>query len=272
MIDEFSKLIEKNWSTYGSTEPYERDRISLTKFCQRVVQPHTKVLFFVTYRSAPLCILKTVRAPEHSANLRREAAHQAAAPQVGVLSAPHVFWVDEVEGNAVYAETYVDALPVSLKGYRALTREIAAFSTALPHAGAVRSDVLADRITSFLPDDLIIAKHLQVLREERVNLELGMTHGDLGRQNVLGTKRRAWVIDWERAGDIYIRHFDVAAYVLRLYRHNEAQQAGALADILTLNKSTAKTLLAVTALMVRLYKQYPNAYRAVVDAERAMVP
>lgn len=267
MIDELTALIEKNWSKYGRTEPYERYRISFTKFCQRVVQPHTKVLYFVTYREAPLCILKTVRGPEYNENLLREAKYQAAAPRTAVLSAPRVFWTDEVRGRAVYAEEYIDALPVSLHDYRALAPEIATFSAAMPQSGTIRSDEFADRIAPFVPEDPVLTRHLATLRALKAPLQLGLSHGDMGRQNILGTATRAWIIDWERAGEVPVHLFD--AYALQFHlRRRGAKRAAQL----TLPGENVELLRVVTEIYVRLYKRYPLAYRLVVKSEVPMIP
>ena len=257
MIDELSALIEKHWSIYGRTEPYERYRISFTKFCQRVVQPHTKVLYFVTYREAPLCILKTVRGPEYNENLLREAKYQAAAPRTAVLSAPRVFWTDEVRGRAVYAEEYIDALPVSLHDYRALAPEIATFSAAMPQSGTIRSDEFADRIAPFVPEDPVLTRHLATLRALKAPLQLGLSHGDMGRQNILGTATRAWVIDWERAGDVPVRYFDLYATDFRLRK----RWGRASVPSLTVSEEVEQCLVAVTEIYVRLYSKYLHRYR-----------
>lgn len=268
MIDDLSKLIEKNWSKYGRTEPYERNRISLTKFCQRVVQPHTKVLYFVTHRGTPLCILKTVRGSEYNEHLLREAKHQAAAPTTNILSAPRVFWTDEVRGRAVYAEEYIDALPVSLHDYRALTPEIAAFSELMPHGGSIQSNEFADRIAPYLPEDPVLARHLATLRELKAPVQLGLSHGDMGRQNILGTATRAWVIDWERSGDVPVRYFDLYATAFRLRK----RWGRASVPSLTVSVEVEQCLVAVTEIYVRLYSKYLHRYRHLAAISLDVLP
>lgn len=256
MIDELAALIEKHWATFGIQRPYERNGISVTKFCQRVVQPHTKVLFFVTFCGAPLCILKTVRTSHHNENLLREAKHQAAAPHTAVLSAPKVFWTDAVLGRAVYAEEYIDALPVTLREYQSLLPEVTAFSQALQRFGTVRSDEFADSIASYLPDDPVIQRHLATLRDLKAPLTLGFTHGDMGRQNILGTWQRAWIIDWERAGDVPAYAFDVIDVQLKLNKYAVPED---------------KLLYAVRSIYAALFRRFPDVYRRVAELGRSMV-
>jgi predicted Ser/Thr protein kinase len=256
MIDELTTLIEKHWTTYGRTDACERDALSFTKFCQRVVQPHTKVLYLVSYKRRPLCILKTVRAPEYSKNLLREATHQALAPKTNVLSAPIVFWTDEVNRRAVYAEEYIDALPVTLSEYRALLPEITTFAHALPHSGSVRSDEFAERIAPYLPPDPVLQRHLVTLRELKAPLALGLTHGDMGRQNVLGTRQRAWIVDWERSGDVPVHAFDSVDVFLKLNKHATPEDT---------------LLFAVRSIYVALYRRFPAEYQQVAKLGRSMV-
>jgi predicted Ser/Thr protein kinase len=253
MRDELTALIEKHWAVYGLGGVCDRSALHLTKFCQRVVQPHTKVLFFVSYLGAPLCILKTVRGSAFNDNLLREARHQAAAPHTSVLSAPKVYWVDQVGDRAVYAEEYINALPVAISDYRALGPHITEFVKALTHHGSIRSDEFIAQITHFLPNDPIIQRHATILKDAHVDLALGLSHGDLGRQNILGSARRAWVVDWERAGDIPFSEFDIADYTVKV--RGEVQPA----------------LASLRHLYTALYTRFPDAYRRVALYTRDMV-
>ncbi|MCL9972282.1 MAG: hypothetical protein NBV63_02650 [Candidatus Pacebacteria bacterium] len=256
MIDELSTLIEEQWVTYRRTDSYDQGALAFTKFCQRAVQPHTKVLYFVSYKRAPLCILKTVRAPEYNEHLKREATHQARAPKTNVLSAPTVFWVGEVRGRVVYAEEYIDALPVTVDDYRALMPEIAVFSNALPQYGTMQSDEYADRIAPYLPKDPVLERHLTTLRERKASLTLGLTHGDMGRQNILGTRQRAWVVDWERSGDVPVHGFDGMDVLLKLNKHAVPDDT---------------LLFAVRNIHVALYRRFPDEYRRLAEMGRSMV-
>jgi predicted Ser/Thr protein kinase len=253
MRDALTVLIEKHWAVYGITGACDRGALGITKFCQRVVQPHTKVLFFVSYCGRPLCILKTVRAPEFNENLLREATHQAAAPHTAVLSAPKVYWVDQVDGRAVYAEEYIDALPVTISDYRALRSHMTEFVKALPHGGTVRSDEFIAQIAHLLPDDPVIAEHARVLTDAKADLALGLTHGDLGRQNILGTAGRAWIVDWERSGDIPFSDFDSTDYTVKV------------------RGTMRPELLALRNLYAALYKRFPEAYQKIALSTRDMV-
>lgn len=272
MIDDLARLIDKYWDSYRIGGACDTRALSFTKFCQRIVGHHTKVLFFVTYRGAPLCIIKTVRFPEFSDALRNEARAQSSAPRTTTLSAPRVLWEDVSVDRAVYAEEYIDSAPVSVATYSALQREIVVFSGALPHAGTVRADRFISDIKPHLPTDTIIARHRGVLEKSSTVLELGMTHGDLGRQNILGTKSQAWIVDWERSGDIPFRYFDAVTYFMRLYRGDVNAQLRAVQNSLTLDKEGAETILAVTNIYMSLYKKYPDAYQEIVKIGRSMVP
>lgn len=253
MRDALTTLIEKYWATFDVHQPYDQDAISITKFCQRVVQPHTKVLFLVSFRGAPLCIMKTVRTPVCNENLLREATHQAAAPRTAVISAPKVHWVDQVGDRAVYAEEYIDALPVTIPDYRALGPHITEFVQALPRYGSIRSDDFIAQIGHLLPEDSIVAQHARTLTDAKVDLALGLTHGDLGRQNILGTAGRAWVVDWERAGDIPFSDFDSTDYTVKV------------------RGTVRPELYALRHLYAALYTWFPNVYRAVAQHTRNMV-
>lgn len=252
MRDALTALIEKYWATFGVQRPYDKDAISITKFCQRVVQPHTKVLFFVSFRGAPLCIMKTVRTPACNGNLLREATHQAVAPHTAVLSAPKVYWVDQVGDRAVYAEEYIDAVPVSISDYRALGPHITEFVQALPRYGSIRSDDFIAQIAHLLPEDPVVAQHAHALTDAKVDLVLGLTHGDLGRQNILGTAGRAWIVDWERSGDIPIHTLDLVSYCERT---NQRNLYGGLPSF--------STMLSIHKLVVGTYTRHHAHYQRI---------
>jgi predicted Ser/Thr protein kinase len=257
MITALSELIVKHWSVYNIPTACDMAHLSFTKFCQRVVGRHTKVLFFVTYRGMPLCIIKTVRFPEFSVGLIREARAQQTALETVPLRVPRVLWQDECDGRAVYAEEYVDAAPVSIADYRSLETDIAAFSRALPHGGVVRVDEFIAQRMHLLAHDTVLNRHIATLAKSTVTLELGTTHGDLGRQNILGSRRGAWIIDWERSGDIPFRYIDVMAVV---------QDPAVCARLTGLTLEQAIALHAVHYLYMRLYKKYYVSYCALANS------
>jgi len=265
MKDALVICIQKHWSSYGRSDACDVAQLSFTKFCQRIVQPHTKVLYYVTYAGVPLCIIKIIRSPQYSTTLSRECVYQKQAPIVGVLSVPRVFWSDVIEGRFVYAEEVIDAMQISRDDFRALATDVVIFSKALPHEGQFYSHEFARMLRAHVPADPAIERHIATLERLRIPLELGLTHGDMGRPNILGTRERAWVIDWERAGDIPFRYFDSALYVRRVYRQSPAVRASVLAKLVVCDEAYADLLLLLTDLYTLLYRIYPNVYRNIVQ-------
>ena len=114
MIDTLQNIVLANWHTLPPSDSLpDRNSLLFTKFCQRIVQPHTKILFLVTYHGEPVCILKIMRSTKFNEKLKREKIAQTVAPSSHHLRAPRVFFDGYAGGFYVYAEEVAEGVPIS---------------------------------------------------------------------------------------------------------------------------------------------------------------
>lgn len=205
MIDNLRTLVISHLYSKDEINPTE---LQFTKFCQRIVGPHTKVLFLVTYRGRYVCIIKTVRYPEFNVNLQREKRAQGTARAVGLVRAPRIYFEGTVGERYVYAEEVIDGPPISKKKLMKRMPEIQAFASAFPKQGSISAKELHAKLAPYIPD-------IEMMKD---TYELQLTHGDLGRPNILDTGQELVVIDWERAGDIPVNDPSIEKQYQILYK------------------------------------------------------
>lgn len=273
MSDELKALVGSHYKTLGivGDAPDARELL-VTKFCQRIVQPHTKVLFLVTHKNNLLCVVKMMRSPIYDAQLQREKRAQEEAGVQKSVRAPRVYFEGSVAGRYVYAEEVVEGLPVSKQVALAQETELLDFIGSLPTEGSIEVREVVDRVAAHVPqEEKRVAELLGRLARTGATLQKGLTHGDLGRPNILQDAEGLRVIDWERAGDCPIRLVD-AAYLLG-YLHDiknvddwNHRAAPVLMRHFGINAATAEALYCIQKIFEVLYKKYPERYRAAARA------
>lgn len=86
MIDSLKQMVFERAQELGIS-PVALTEIAVAKFSQRIARPSTKVLFLVSVRGIPVCVIKMMRAQRHNEELRQEASVQRALSEgdVGVV-------------------------------------------------------------------------------------------------------------------------------------------------------------------------------------------
>ena len=183
MIAALQQVIANNWGQVADGDPCDASSLSLTKFCQRIVQEHTKVLFYVTHKDEPLCILKIMRSPAYNEKLKKEAAAQKELHAHGLRVTPKVLFEDTVDGSYVYAENIVSGSPISRRVGEQKEEEIVSVIQEFPTYGPLSSKELYAVFEKHNSND---NEHynslLATLGSHDVELSRGLTHSDLGVQ------------------------------------------------------------------------------------------
>lgn len=270
MIDALRTLVDAHREALGLPSSFAPAELSVTKFCQRIVQPHTKVLFFVTFEGRPVCIVKCMRDPSFNERLQTEKSAQASIPPGAGIATPKIYGEGMIEGHYAYLEEVIDALPVSRAALRSREKELIEFVAHFPHRSAVDAKVVAERLMPHLPDDVHIQEHISHVQQNGGVLTLGMTHGDFGRPNILGSDM-LYAIDWERAGECPFWLIDAVSVLVHTRNLHtalswEREGVPALAHYTGVPTSVALALWRIRAVFERLYKKYPAQYAAAVEA------
>lgn len=269
MIDTLRDIIHRNWKNLDQTEPFDPGGLSFTKFCQRIVGEHTKVLFYVTYNKKPLCLLKIMRSAAFNQKLKNEAHAQKTLLHIEPTIVSRIYFEDTVDDLYVYSEEIVPGLPISRARAKQKEEEIVSHVTKFPVYGEVGSHEVAGILEAQLPrDNTNVAVLLQCLQEKEVVLKKGLTHSDFGRPNILYSHGAIRIIDWERANERPFWLIDAVYFLVKLRKISnlrEWEQKGlpVFADYTGVDAHTARALYSILMLFEILYKKYREQYTAV---------
>ncbi len=274
MINELRNIILNNWNTLphvGEDVP-TADQLSITKFCQRIVQPHTKVLFLVTFQNKPVCLIKIMRAVRFNKKLEREKKSQQTIKPSGIVYIPQVYFDGYSNGLYFYAEEVIQGLPISRKVALKKEKELVHFSSSFPTYGEITASNLASIISEHLPTDSnqFLKFHLEQLHESPAILKKGFTHSDFARPNLIHCSGRIYVIDWERAGDRPFWLLDAVYLMVRLRKIKDFEDwkkraAPLLSYYTSITLESAGVLYSLLIIFEILYKKYPEHYKKLVS-------
>lgn len=236
----------------------------LTKFCQRIVQRHTKVLFLITYKGEPICIIKTVRFAEYNERLKKEKTAQEYINQHVKVATP-IYAEGMFGARYFYAEEISLGNIISVRDALDLERKIVEKICLFPSSGSISTHSIAKALQEHAPeiDDELqsIIKHLKKSKE--VLLKKGFSHGDLARVNIMTRGDIIHFIDWERAEMNSFWLIDAIYFMMKLRRISnfEEWRERGIADFITYTRvsdDVAESLFFVSVVFQRLQKEYPK--------------
>lgn len=271
MIDDFCALIASKWASLQQEGTCEESALQFTKFCQRVVQPHTKVLFFVTYKGRPLCVLKVMRSPKWNDKLRNEKEAQASVTPMAHVASPVVFFDAMLDGLYVYAEQPIaKGMPISRSTAIAYEREIVELISSFPRYGEIDANVLSNLLVPYIPEnEPTLPLPLETLRTSGAQLQTGFTHSDLGSPNILKDGDTLYMIDWEQAGTRPFFLLDAVYFMARARRveglsdwHHRCRSA--FMEYTHSTATTADALFSLFVILRVLQKRHAERYSAVI--------
>lgn len=272
MIDALEQKIKTHWAVFRTGDGSPVAKLCFTKFCQRIVQEHTKVLFLVTYKDKPLCVLKIMRSNSFNEKLKKEATAQKELLGEGVSTISNVLFEDNIDGRYLYAEEVVDGVPLSKKQAFKKEKEIVELIASFPSSGEITITAAAEIFEKHLPEgDERVTQLLQELQSTPVVLKTGLTHSDFGRPNILYRRGQFHIIDWERAGDRPFYLIDAVYFMIKLRRISGSDdwKKRALPIFMRytgLDEKTANALYCIQSLFHHTYKHHPDVYQKLIAA------
>jgi len=270
MIEKLRSILIANWHTlsHGSEMP-EPEKLRVTKFCQRIVQPHTKVLFLITYKKQPLCIIKMMRGEAFNENLRIEKNAQQSVQSSGFILVPSVYFDGYIDRFYIYAEEVVEGVPPTKQAVAHNIKEIIQFIQQFPSYKTVATASIVSVLEQHIPEDSKhIKEHVDYLRKSDAVLKQGFTHGDFARPNLLASGNRVFVIDWERAGERPFWLMDAVRLLVRIKNvrnSNEWLEKGSplLCQYTGVTSEETVALYHLFIIFEILYRKYPDTYDSV---------
>mgnify|MGYP001558479707 FL=1 len=271
MIEHITQLIEKNWKYLPVAQiPCEKEAVFVTKFCQRIVGKDTKVLFLVTHKGTPVCVVKTTRDPDFNEKLRHEKESQEKVAVFGNISVPEVYFEAMVGGHCIYAEEVAQGKIIPKKTARKFEKKVVDFIAGFSSGGSMSSKELASIFLMFAPpDSTLITELARRIQSKDVLLKKGFTHSDFERPNILYRSGLLHIIDWGRAGDVPFRFIDAVYVIVGNRNIKNLEDWKKIIPEFTLytgvDGATAEVLYCIMVICKTLRKKYPERYFAVVD-------
>lgn len=269
MIEKIIQLIENNWQLLPTGDvSCERKFLFVTKFCQRIAGKDTKVLFLVTHKGSPVCIIKITRDVGYNEKLKHEKQSQERIVSIPPVFVPKIYFDCTIDGHYLYAEEAVEGSVVSERIARKYEKDIANFILSFPFGGGISSNDIASIFTEYALDIKSVSVHIEHLKEHNISLETGFTHGDFERPNILHRSGKLHIIDWGRAGDAPFRFIDLV-YFMASGRHvKNLEEWRKVIPIFTkytgIDTATAEALYCIMMILKTLRKKHPEKYFAAV--------
>ncbi len=273
MIEELTKVIISNWSQLPISPqvPTPNGLLSFTKFCQRIVGRNTKVLFFVSHAGQPVCIIKTVRDPGFNQRLEKEKRIQKQICSREVVT-PEVYFDGFINDRYFYAEQVVWGTILSPRQTREKQSEIMSQVKSFPVAGEVPLQMILALFSSssIFRSDKKLFSSLEFLSKQSLILKMGLSHGDLGRPNLLTDGVRTYLIDWERANDTPFWLIDGVSLLVKInnicnFSDWESRALSIFINYTGVTSNYANILYYLVSIFDILYKQYPAEYARIIE-------
>lgn len=272
MIEKITQLVEENWDSLPSKKtPYNKESVFVTKFCQRIVGYDTKVLFLITHKGTPVCIVKMTRDVDFNERLRREKEAQESVVESFGISIPRVYFDGTINGYYVYAEEVIQGNIISKRLASKYERDIVDFVRSFPVSGDIQAKEVAGIFSEFAPkENAKILELIQCIRDKDVVLKKGFMHGDFGRSNIIYSSNKLNLIDWGRAGEIPFWLIDAVYFMAGNSKHvNDMEDWQKVIPIFSkytgVDTATAEALYCIMMVFKILRKKYPDIYFAVIE-------
>lgn len=270
MIEKIIQLVENSWHLLPTGDvSCERRFLFVTKFCQRIVGKDTKVLFLVTHKESPICIIKMTRDVGYNEKLKHEKQSQESGMSIPPVFVPVVYFDGTIDGHYIYAEEVVEGSVVSERIARKYEKRIAGFIASFPFGGSISSSKVVSMFAEYISDtDKNMSIHLKCLKERNISLETGFTHSDFERPNILHRGGKLHIIDWGRAGDAPFRFIDLVYFIASGRRVKDIEGWKKVIPIFTkytgMDTATAEALYCIMMILKTLRKKHSEKYFAVV--------
>lgn len=268
MTEKILQLIEEKKDFLPTENPFSKDDVGITKLCQRIASDNTKVLFYVTHRQKPLCIIKIMRSAQYNENLKREGSFQEKLAGAGIDCVPKIYFEGMIDGVYVYAEQVIAGELVSKRIAKKKEEEVVRLIKSFPTYDAISSEDIADVFARHNDaEDNDISALVDLLRSKNVFLKKGLAHSDLGRPNIMHENGKIYIIDWERAGNRPLWLSDAVYFMMKLrgIRSLAEWEKKAMPMFMRycgVDADFAKAMYCVIKLYDIYYKKYPERYFA----------
>jgi|GEM_PF-7043558 len=266
MIARIRQLVREHWSVLPNRgEKLTESQLHVTKFCQRIVGHNTKILFLVTHASRTVCIVKIMRNTSYDWMLHREADAQRTLSSHHIV--PQVFF-DNAVGQYLYAEEVIEGTPISTSVARRRAPEIIRSLMSLPRHQRVSAAEIAAVFAEYSTLHPRLPVYIEYVQHSGALISKGLTHGDFGLPNIL-LRDTVCIIDWGRSGDCPWYGIDAVQFYARLHNISSidgwGQAASRFTQLSGMDEKTSSVLFCLHTMYAILFKQYPDAYRSIVE-------
>lgn len=203
-----------------SGKHFKRDiaDLSASFFFHGSARPNAKLLFLVTDRKTPLCILKVMRESQYNALLESECAGQKSTQgSVHPFRVPEVYFTDQIGEHVCYAEEVAPGVPVGKENALKYLETVLQFQNNIPKEKDIELTDLRVLFSATKYNQEKFQSFLKQLADMKGAVSGGWSHGDMTYMNLIDGKKGVYIIDWERYGERPIWGIDFVHYFIRCF-------------------------------------------------------
>jgi predicted Ser/Thr protein kinase len=272
MITQYTQALQNNWRKIPFFDflPNAEDFL-YTKFSQPLVWADRKVLFLVTYKQHPLCIIKTVRDAVYNRKLQHEKNIQETLTTVldGVIA--KVYFDVHIDGRYTYFEEFLNGVVLSKIESRKRESEIVSLIATFPTSGSLSVECVIAIFSKYITEKKSQSIELfDILGKSTEPFVKGYTNSDLGRTNILAISNSLYIIDWERANERPVWLIDAVYFMTRtrgIQTLDEWQKRAQkdFSKYTGVSLERANALYALLALFETVYRESPKKYSQLIS-------
>lgn len=245
MIEEIKKIIFKN----------EED-IKISKFFHGNPATSTKVLFFVSYKNKPFCIIKMVRDLEWNDLIEREINGIRYFNSLE-LKTPKILSFGQVNSLNYVCQELIQGQSVGKREEKNIFPLVAKYHNLVNKGKIIKINLILDAIKDLnIKNDREYEQVISLLNERKNNdIYIANQHGDLTYKNIIKDKDSIVFIDFENFG---LRSFwgsDITHYLTRMTN---------VYDLYKKSKIVSETMF----LFVGMTKKYRDEYDLGISDEQ----
>lgn len=217
MIDEIKNIVIENKKSFN-LDNFSLSEIKISKFFHGRPSTSNKVLFFVSLKNNPICLIKMVRDSGDNNLIQREIEGIRYFHSLN-LKTPEIFSNGEINGGSYFCQSILRGVPVGKDKEVKVFPDIAKYHKTIPKTEKIKIKKILEPIKTLkASSDKAISKILEQLSlRENNEIFIANQHGDLTYKNlIIDNKGEISFIDFENFGLRSIWGIDVVHYMIRI--------------------------------------------------------
>lgn len=224
MINQIKNIVIENKDKFDIID-FSSDQIKVSKFFHGNPSFSTKVLFFISIKNTPLCLIKIVRNSGSNDLIIREIEGIKYFHSIG-LNVPRIFFTGEINGLRYFCQEIVSGAPVGKVSEKEVFHFIAEYNNSVLKTSKIKISTVLDMVKDLeIKGDNEYNQTISLLSERKDDdLFFAEQHGDLTYKNLMKNGENIVFIDFENFGLRSFWGIDVTHYLTRMVNANNEKR------------------------------------------------